>query len=121
MYQTLIDQRTLLSKRMLAVRECVPEEMWLTGIEPVQGMGGLVAALRISGRGFSDRLKTLEESQTGNATAVEIFRDRLKLAPIFTESVSIEREGDDPRFPGQVRTFVIVAALKETAQFKQTE
>ena len=120
-YRTLIDQRTLLARRLVGLSDAVLDGMWLTSIEPVANSAGIVASLRISGRGFSDRLMALEQAGGKKATAVEMFRDRLRAQPIFTDDVVIRQEHDDERFPGQVRVFMLEAGLKESAQFKQVE
>ena len=120
-YRALVEQRTLLAKRLVAVRDSVLEGMWLTAIEPMRDAAGLVTGLRISGRGFSDRLKAHEAAGGNQATAVEMFRDRLKAQPIFTDDVAIRREHDDERFPDRVRVFTLEANLELAAQFKPVE
>ncbi len=120
-YRGLIEQRTLLAKRIVAVRESVLEGMWLTAIESVRNSSGAVVKLKISGRGFRDRMTALEAGGGGGATAVEMFRDRLKAQAIFTDDVVIREEYDDERFPDQVRRFTLEAGLEDAAQFMQAE
>ena len=114
-YRALIERRTELARRLVALRDSVPEGMWLTSVESLKDASGDVARLRISGRGFKDRLRDLEQAGGNQATAVEMFRDRLKAQPHFSDDVRILTEGDDPRFPDQVRLFTIEAGLERSA------
>lgn len=94
-----------------ALRECLYPGMWLTAVERVVGdaQGG-VARVRISGCGWVDRLKELEEASEVKATAVELFRDQLRLRPVFaSEGVTIKREHEDAE--GALRRFEIEAAV----------
>jgi type IV pilus assembly protein PilM len=120
-YRALIERRTLLVKRLVAVRESVLEGMWLTAIESVKGGSDTIVKLKISGRGFSDRMKALEDAGGRKATAVEMFRDRLKAHALFTDDVVIREEHDDERFPDQVRMFTLEVGLEDAAQFTQAE
>ena len=114
-YRTLIARRTDLARRLVALRDSVPDGMWLTAVESLKDGSGSVTRLRITGRGFKDRLKALEQAGGSQATAVEMFRDRLKAQPLFTDEVKILTEGDDPRFPDQVRQFTVEAGLEPSA------
>jgi hypothetical protein len=125
-YRTLIARRTDLARRLVALRDSVPDGMWLATVESLKDGSGGVTRLRVTGRGFKDRLKALEQaggSQAGGsqATAVEIFRDRLKAQPLFTDEVKILTEGDDPRFPDQVRQFTVEVGLEPSAGATPTE
>jgi type IV pilus assembly protein PilM len=102
--------RTQLVRAMDAIRECLFPGMWLTSIEPVRNPQGELVQLRLSGRGWVDRLKELENKNDGPATAVELFRDQLKMRPIFaTDGVKITNEREEA--DGSVRGFVVEAAL----------
>jgi Tfp pilus assembly protein PilN len=103
-----IAARSQLVRAMDAIRECLFPGMWLTSIESVRNAQGELIQLRISGRGWVDQLKELEKKKP--ATAVEQFRDQLKMRPIFaTDGVKITNEREEP--DGSVRGFVVEAAL----------
>jgi type IV pilus assembly protein PilM len=120
-YRTLIGQRTELARRLVALRDSVPEGMWLTGVESLRNDAGAVTRLRVAGRGFKDRLKAMETAGGNQATAVELFRDRLKAQPAFSDQIEIRSEGDDPRFPDQVRLFTLEVGLESSAHAKPAD
>ena len=120
-YRTLIGQRTELARRLVALRDSVPEGMWLTGVESLRNDAGAVTRLRVAGRGFKDRLKAMEIAGGNQATAVELFRDRLKAQPAFSDQIEIRSEGDDPRFPDQVRLFTLEVGLESSAHAKPAD
>ena len=120
-YRTLIGQRTELARRLVALRDSVPEGMWLTGVESLRNDAGAVTRLRVAGRGFKDRLKAMEIAGGNQATAVELFRDRLKAQPCFSDQIEIRTEGDDPRFPDQVRLFTLEVGLESSAHAKPAD
>ena len=120
-YRTLIGQRTELARRLVALRDSVPEGMWLTGVESLRNDAGAVTRLRVAGRGFKDRLKAMETAGGNQATAVELFRDRLKAQPAFSDQIEIRSEGDDPRFPDQVRLFTLEVGLESPAHAKPAD
>jgi type IV pilus assembly protein PilM len=120
-YRSLITQRTELSRRLVALRDSVPDGMWLTAVESLKDSRGNVTKLRVSGRGFKDRLRDLQASGGHQSTAVEVFRDRLKAQPQFSEDVQILTEGDDPRFPDQVRLFTLDVGLEQSAGASSAE
>jgi hypothetical protein len=95
--------------------------MWLTGVESLRNDAGAVTRLRIAGRGFKDRLKAMEIAGGNQATAVELFRDRLKAQPAFSDQIEIRSEGDDPRFPDQVRLFTLEVGLESSAHAKPAD
>lgn len=111
----LIEQRTVVARRLVALRDSLFDGMWLTAIEPLRDERGAVVRLRISGRGFSDKLRLVEKKaeaeRGGKATAVELLRDRLKSQPLFGDKVEIIGEREDERFP--VRLFTIEVGLAE--------
>ncbi len=117
--KAIVERRTAWIRILDAVRKCLDDGEWLTGIEPVKDADGRTVALLLNGRGFDDRLKALEKAakeQSGvDATAAELLRDRLKANPVFDEtgkkvSVKNERTVDE-----SLREFTIEAALSETA------
>lgn len=114
--RTLIESRTIVAKRLVALRDCLFDGMWLTAVEPVRDADGEVVRLKIVGRGFSDKLRRVEQDEAGRggkATAVELLRDRLKSQPLFSDDVKILDERDDERFP--VRQFTLEVGLGKDA------
>ncbi len=105
-----IDRRAHVVRVMDAIRECLYPGMWLTAVEPVRTAQGDVIKVRVSGRGWVDRLKELESKNNARATAVELFRDQLKARPVFaSDGVTIESEREES--DGSIRGFVVEAAL----------
>lgn len=105
-----IASRVQLVRMMDAIRECLYPGMWLTAIEPVRNAQGELTQVRVSGRGWADRLKELESKNESRATAVELFRDQLKMRSVFVADgvkITSEREESD----GAIRGFVVEAAL----------
>jgi len=73
-------------KRVDAVRKSLLDGMWLTELVPVKGADGAVAGVRVVGRGWSDKLKRIEEKARAAgraATAIEELRDQLKAQRVF--------------------------------------
>ncbi len=79
-------QRTAWLKRVDAIRKSLFDGMWLTQMMPVKDENGQVTGVRIVGRGWSDKVKEVEEKAKAagrNATALEELRDRLKTQSVF--------------------------------------
>lgn len=79
-------QRTAWLKRVDAIRKSLFDGMWLTQMMPVKDENGKVTGVRIVGRGWSDKVKEVEEKAKAagrNATALEELRDRLKTQSVF--------------------------------------
>ncbi len=77
----LIRRRSVVLKRISAIRQSLFDGMWLTGISQEKDAQGNVIALNIKGCGWVDKLKKVEEKALAagrSATAVEELRDRLK-------------------------------------------
>ncbi len=73
-------------KRVDAVRKSLLDGMWLTEMVPVKGADGAVTGVRVVGRGWSDKLKQIEEKARAagrTATAIEELRDQLKMQRVF--------------------------------------
>jgi len=90
----IIDRRSRWVELLDAIQASLLDGMWLTGLEPVFKDGEAVEIL-ISGTGFHDKLKTYE---TGDLTAIEVFRDKLRASEAFTEETEILRQ--PPLGPG---------------------
>lgn len=85
----VIERRTQWTRIVEALQSCLLEGMWLTAVRPVSGGGGSVAAIEIEGMGFEDKLRAATEAE---ATAVEMFRDRLRAHERFGEGTEITRQ-----------------------------
>lgn len=82
----LMMERGAWLKRVDAVRKSLLDGMWLTEMVPVKNAEGVVTGVRIVGRGWSDKLKQIEEKARASgrtATAVEELRDQLKIQTVF--------------------------------------
>ncbi len=104
--RNLVERRYVWSRMLAALRDCLYDGMWLTRVESIKDPQGRIVRLRLSGRGFTDKLKAAEAGQ--QATAAELLRDRLKAHPLFSDEVIIrnERELGLP-----LREFTIEAGL----------
>ncbi len=115
-----IERRTRAVRLFDAVRECLYPGMWLTAFEPVADPQGAVTRVRITGCGWIDRLKELEQANGNQATAVELVRDQLKQRRVFAAEVAtadgakadgVRIESEREEADGSLRRFVIEAAL----------
>jgi len=82
----LMMERGAWLKRVDAVRKSLLDGMWLTEMMPVKSKDGVVTGVRIVGRGWSDKLKQIEEKARAagrTATAIEELRDQLKVQTVF--------------------------------------
>jgi type IV pilus assembly protein PilM len=105
----LVERRAIWSRVLTALRDCLYDGMWLTQIETLKDPDGRVVRLRLTGRGFTDKLKAAEAAAGGRATAAELLRDKLKGHAVFCDDVAIRNEREADRQP--VREFTIEAAL----------
>ena len=79
-------ERTAWLKRVDAIRKSLFDGMWLTQMMPVKDENGMLTGVRIVGRGWSDKVKEVEEKAKAagrSATALEELRDRLKTQSVF--------------------------------------
>jgi len=72
-----------------AIHASMFDGMWLTALAPVTDKNGRIKQIEVHGVGFEDKLKT---GDTADATAVEIFRDRLRSSELFGEGTEIKRQ-----------------------------
>jgi type IV pilus assembly protein PilM len=82
----LVEKRTTWLRVLEDIHYCMPEGMWLTEI--VGSPGGNQAVISITGKGFVDKLRALD---TPEATAIEVFRDRLRAKSQFAKETTIKR------------------------------
>lgn len=82
----LIERRGQWLTWIEAVHEAMLEGMWIRSLVPTEKGGKTVIVL--TGRGFDDLLKLHD---TDTATAVELFRNRLRESEYFTSETSIDK------------------------------
>ena len=85
----VIVMRTQWIEILDAIHGCMLEGMWLREIMPVVAEDGTASQVDIKGRGFDDKLRAAD---VPSATAIEVFRDKLRESPCFTEKTDITRE-----------------------------
>jgi len=102
----LIGLRTRWTEILDGLHGCMLDGMWLTSLQPVV-KDGRITHLTVAGRGFVDRLV-----DTPEASAAEIFRDRLTACPYFGEDTRITRL---PPVSSEdfTRQFEVTVALRE--------
>ncbi|MCE9614960.1 MAG: type IV pilus assembly protein PilM [Lentisphaerae bacterium] len=82
----VIDRRTQWIEVLEAVHGCLLDGMWLTGVEPKVMEDGTASILKLSGKGFEDKLAQFD---TREATPIEQFRDRLRASVLFNDNTEI--------------------------------
>jgi hypothetical protein len=101
-----------------AVRKSLFEGMWLTEMVPIKDESGAVTGIHIVGRGWTDKLKEIEEKASAagrKVTAVEELCSRLRAQAVFgkgPQDVTIVGQKD---FEAYLIEFTIDAALATTA------
>jgi type IV pilus assembly protein PilM len=80
---TLVADRTVWLSILEAIHGALLEGMWITAVTPVIEKDAVVA-IEVSGRGFSDKIAPVDNP-------FEVFRDRLRAAPLFTDKTEIIR------------------------------
>ena len=83
----LVNRRTQWARVLEAVQSCMLDGMWLTSFAPVVDEGR-VSSVIVEGMGFVDRL---EAQESGEETAVELFRNGLRASEAFTDGTSIKQ------------------------------
>lgn len=82
----LIDQRTQWIALLKDIRSCLQPGMWLTSVAP-ETRGNQIQQVTITVQAFTDRLQN-----TAQGTATELFRNRLRETPAFSENSEIVSE-----------------------------
>lgn len=82
----VVMQRTQWIEVLQAIHDAMLEGMWLTRIDAAPEKDGQVPSLEIECKGFMDKLK-----DTPEATAIELFRNRLRSSPYFTDDTEITK------------------------------
>ncbi|MDA0990679.1 MAG: hypothetical protein O3A51_08015, partial [Verrucomicrobia bacterium] len=85
----VVQRRTAWTEALEAIHSCLLEGMWITGIQPNVAPDGTVASLLLNGKGFNDRLKRYGSE---SVTPIELFRDRLRESPYFSEGTDIKTQ-----------------------------
>ncbi|MFO7870238.1 MAG: type IV pilus assembly protein PilM [Kiritimatiellia bacterium] len=81
---SVVNLRTQWLEIIDSVHSAMPEGMWLTAVEPVVTDDGFMTHVDISGKGFDDKMKLLD-----NPEARQVFRDRLRESECFTGKTDI--------------------------------
>lgn len=84
--------RTAWLKRIEAVKSCLFDGLWLLEMAPMKSEAGELTGIRITGRGWADKLKAQEEKAKANGsaqTAIELLRDQLKTKAFFGDDVPV--------------------------------
>ncbi len=88
----VIEDRFRWISLMDSIHACLLDGMWLTGLKPRVGRreaSNIARSLLITGAGFEDKLK---KYASDDATAFEVFRDRLRASGNFSNSTEIIEE-----------------------------
>lgn len=121
-YRSLIEQRPIALLRLDALRASLVDGMWLTAVESERDADGVVVGFRVTGRGFTDKLRIVEEKTARSGTrktAVEIFRDHLCAKDAFGDNVRIVQEKDADGLAGKVREFKLEIPIAESFQIRK--
>ncbi len=119
-YRRLIDERTIVLRRLDAVRASLLPGMWLVSMETNPDC----KSVTIICRGFSDALKQAE-AKVGDKTAAEIFGDHLVAKKPFVGledgKAKVEQQrnvyGSDASTSDKVKEFKLVVGLSPECQF----
>ena len=82
----LVDKRTHWLRVMESIHSCMPEGMWMREI--VTSPNGNEGIIEITGAGFVDKLRLIDTDQ---ATAIEVFRNKLREQSMFSQETTIKR------------------------------
>lgn len=105
-YEGLVKQRTVISQRIEAIKAAMIDGMWLVSVEPVTDEKGIVTHLEIVGRGYSDKLNEFVSKANSNATAAQLFGERLARQKVFDGQVAVIRmEKDVEKFSRMIQEF----------------
>jgi len=109
----LVNARTRWLETLKGVHDAVLDGMWLRSVKPVLNEEKTaIDRVDVAGKGFDDKLKAVEEESEGDTTAVEVFRNKLREAPQFSDLTDIRSE-PPMRIGDYARDFTIRVALEE--------
>jgi len=105
----VISLRTAWIEMLESIHSCMPDGMWITSVKPML-RGTEIVEIELELSWFEDKLKKASSSR---ATAIEMFRDKLRESSHFVgEGTSIKKA--IPPLPGAyAHDFIIGAALKK--------
>jgi len=109
----LSDRKSQWLEWINGVHDCLLDGMWLRSLKPVTKNGSF--RIEISGRGFEDSLRKYDSDK---ATAIEVFRDRLRGCEHFSDETQILNQRDASR-GAYVREFTILVAVKGLSEDKE--
>lgn len=108
----LVETRTRWAEILDEFRSCNLDGMWMMAIRPVV-VNGRIVSIEVSGRGFVDKLDVHAKSLATEISAVEDFRNRLRVLKRFSK-VEVTKQSED----FSTRLFTLVAELKEPVVVK---
>lgn len=112
----LIGLRSQWAEMLNAIHLCMCDGMWILSVVPIVDTDGFLKQIEIAGRGFDDKLR---KQDLPDATAVEVFRNRLRNNPFFSDETEIKTL--PPMRPGSFsRDFVLRAVLKTPIRLTTT-
>ena len=95
--QGLIAERDIWQRRVDAVRRCFSDgSTWLTEIAPLRDAGGTIEGLKLTARGWKDKMKAVEDkahASGSTATAVELLVEDLAKRSVFGETPDVKPKG----------------------------
>jgi len=111
---SLVAARTRWIEILQAIYACMPEGMWFTSLQPVMGDANSVEYVEIVGLGFDDKLRQISAE---DATSIEVFRNRLRTSPVFSDKTEIKAQ-PPPGSDAYAREFKIWVGLKTPVRLK---
>ena len=104
-----IEYRSRWIQLLASIRSCLLDGMWLTSLraEGTEEDPECVKYVFIDGVGFEDELKKVDRPE---ATAIEVFVERLKEMDLFSDETKIERQ---PPRKLHTREFTVKIALQD--------
>ena len=97
------------------IHSCMLDGMWITALQPIVSPDGEIAQIEIKASGFDDKLKLVTEH---DATAYEVFRNRIRKSGHFLESTEITRE-PTPNSQAYTRECTIMIGLKKPIKMEK--
>jgi type IV pilus assembly protein PilM len=111
----VVDLRTRWIEILDAIHSCMPDGVWMTAMQPIVNEEGEIAQIEIKVSGFDDKLKLVTER---DATAYEVFRNRIRKSEPFLESTEITRESI-PDNQAYTRECTIIIGLKNPIRMEK--
>ncbi|MDA1044162.1 MAG: type IV pilus assembly protein PilM [Verrucomicrobia bacterium] len=88
----LIEQKTMWLEMIKSLNDCLLEGMWISRVSPIIVNSIPFQSFEITATGFKDLLGAYDST---DKTTAEVFRDRLRASPYFSDDTEIQKQ----RFP----------------------